>query len=88
MVEGESEWRIVSERYPEPVVRRLDFQSSPLALYEDRAILKARLVRTEEDFVGADALLRLRLRVQACNDRVCLQLEWLPMIAAIPNPQP
>lgn len=59
-------------RYPKPVVKRFPFASTPLSVYEGRAILRFSAKASPQLAVGRQTL-KGKLRVQACNDQVCLQ---------------
>jgi len=69
--------------YPAPVRKTLGFQSEELALYEGNISLKAAL--NTRIPVQEGALLRLTLRLQACDDEICLPPELLEL--QIPVPQ-
>ena len=62
-------------RYPEAETVTLGFQQEPLEVWSRRVAIEA----TAESTRGAP---RLELRLQACNDRLCLEPEtaeiWLP----------
>lgn len=54
--------------YPEPETVELGFQDEPLAVYEGSVTLRGKLS-------GAGPILPVHLRVQACDDEVCLRPE-------------
>ncbi len=60
--------------YPQPVSRKLGFQRETLSLYEENIIIRATLSAR----AGAE-LAPLKLRLQACNDEVCLAPETLAL---------
>ena len=66
-------WRPGRLSYPPPVLKTLGFQSEELALYEGQVRITMDLKQTN----SADAvpLIPVALRLQACNDRVCLPPE-------------
>ncbi len=68
-------WRLATVNYPEPVLKSLGFQSEPLALYEGDVNLQMTLESHPQ--TQSDALLRLSLQLQACNEEVCLPPEHL-----------
>jgi len=70
---GSSGWRLEGLTYPEPRKVRLGFQSSPLSVYTGRVDVTAGLARSTE----ASSLnpLPIAIRLQACDDRVCLRPE-------------
>jgi uncharacterized protein YyaL (SSP411 family) len=78
-VEGRG-WRLGEPSYPEPEVLRLGFQREPLAIYQGQ-------LRIEAPFEPEGAAARpgesppivLNLRLQACNDQLCLPPENLSL---------
>lgn len=78
-VEGRG-WRLGEPSYPEPEVLRLGFQREPLALYQGQ-------LRIEATYAPEDAAAHaegsppivLNLRLQACNDHLCLPPESLSL---------
>ena len=64
---------IVDVVYPEPISRNLGFQSETLALYEEKIIISASLLETRAKLAA------LKIRLQACNDEVCLAPETLTL---------
>ncbi|GAB4362449.1 MAG: thioredoxin domain-containing protein [Gammaproteobacteria bacterium] len=79
MDDENGQWRLQSAQYPAGVNRRLGFQSEPLALYEGAVTIDARVVADPERKALRNRLLKARLRIQACSDRLCLQPEWLTL---------
>ncbi len=76
-------WDLSAVSYPPPVKKTLGFQSEELALYEGNISLKADF---STSFSSPEAaLLRLTLRLQACDDEICLPPETLEL--QIPVPQ-
>lgn len=78
-VEGRG-WRLGQPSYPEPEVLRLAFQREPLALYQGRL----RIETTYESENAAELTegsrpIVVNLRLQACNDRLCLPPENLSL---------
>ena len=65
--------RLEQVRYPEPVSRRLAFSGQPLKLLEGVVFIRGRVRGAR----GAPVL--LRLRVQACDDNVCLPPQDMPL---------
>jgi uncharacterized protein YyaL (SSP411 family) len=76
-------WGLSAVSYPPPVKKTLGFQSEELALYEGNISLEAALTPTVPLQEGV--LLRLTLRLQACDDEICLPPELLEL--QIPVPQ-
>jgi len=70
-----STWSLADFSYPRPTTKKLGFQSEALALYEGNVRLGARLEQNES--VAALPPLRLKLRLQACDEKICLPPEDL-----------
>ena len=68
-----SAWKLTDVSYPRPITKALGFQSEALALYEGNVRLSAGLIQAENTPVSP--LLRIKLRLQACDDKVCLPPE-------------
>lgn len=68
-----STWSLTEVSYPRPITKALGFQSEALALYEGNVRLTALLKQAENAPVSP--LLRLKLRLQACDDKICLPPE-------------
>jgi uncharacterized protein YyaL (SSP411 family) len=66
-------WHLMEVSYPRPITKELGFQSEALALYEGNTRLTGRLKRAENEPVSP--LMRIKLRLQACDDKVCLPPE-------------
>lgn len=56
--------------YPEALKRTFAFAETPLAVYEGETIVKARLKADQSTQTGKHNL-SAKLRVQACDDKVC-----------------
>jgi DsbC/DsbD-like thiol-disulfide interchange protein len=56
--------------YPDPLVRKFSFSETPLKVYEGETSLKLRLKADKTASVGKHNL-SAKLRVQACDDKVC-----------------
>jgi thioredoxin:protein disulfide reductase len=56
--------------YPDPLTRKFAFSEQPLAVYEGETIVKARLKADKTAKPGKHNL-SAKLRVQACDDKVC-----------------
>jgi|SRR5438132_4675437 len=56
--------------YPTPVTRKFTFAEKPLAVYEREAAIKLPLQAAGDAAKGA-RIIRLMLRVQACDDSTC-----------------
>lgn len=56
--------------YPAPLVKKFSFADKELAVYEGEAVLKARL-KADKSAQSGKHNLSAKLRVQACDDKVC-----------------
>ncbi|MCU7828115.1 MAG: DUF255 domain-containing protein [Candidatus Thiodiazotropha sp. (ex Myrtea sp. 'scaly one' KF741663)] len=65
-------WTLGPITYPEGEQQRLSFQSTPLSLFSGRTILEAFVTSGD---TPAGSILPVSLRLQACNDEVCLPPE-------------
>jgi hypothetical protein len=68
--------------YPPPVLKTLGFQSEKLALYEGGFNLKALV--SPPNSSPSDKQLQLTLRLQACDEKVCLPPEKLRLQVPVP----
>jgi uncharacterized protein YyaL (SSP411 family) len=68
-------WSLTDISYPQPITKKLGFQSEKLALYEGGVRLTARLQQNES--VPVLPPLRIKLQLQACDEKVCLPPESL-----------
>ena len=66
-------WRAAATAYPQPILKTLGFQSEELALYEGRVRITMDLQPTNPATVTP--LIPIALRLQACDDSVCLPPE-------------
>ena len=73
---GASAWDLVDVSYPRPIRKTLGFQSEALALYEGTVRLTAQ-VKNSQNNALTSPLLRVKLRLQACDDKICLPPENL-----------
>ena len=76
-------WQLSAVSYPRPIRKKLGFQSEDLALYEGDISLGAELNAGTP--MQADSLLRLSLRLQACDDEICLPPERLQLQIPVPH---
>ena len=70
-------WQLGEVAYPQAEATTLGFQSEAMAVYHGKVQLSAELTRSK----GAERIIPLRLRLQACNDQVCLPPETLVLKA-------
>ncbi|WP_296806090.1 DUF255 domain-containing protein [Thiocapsa sp.] len=83
-----ADWQMAAPAYPNAEVLRLGFQREPLAVYQGRVQIDATLepnpqqrADTTED---PSAWLPFELRLQACNDAICLAPETLVLQVPLP----
>jgi thiol:disulfide interchange protein DsbD len=57
-------------RYPDPLIRTFSFSETPLKVYEGETELKVRL-KAEKSTSPGKHNLSAKLRVQACDDKLC-----------------
>ncbi len=57
--------------YPEPLITKLQFSQSQMALYEDEAIVKIQFI-IKKKFKKRNLKLEGEVRYQPCNDQTCL----------------
>jgi uncharacterized protein YyaL (SSP411 family) len=70
-----STWTLADFSYPRPIIKKLGFQSEDLALYEHTVRLTASVQQNSS--VQVISPLRIKLRLQACDEKVCLPPENL-----------
>ena len=68
--------------YPDPLVRSFSFSESPLKVYEGETDLKLRLKADKTATTGKHNL-SAKLRVQACDDKVCYAPGALDLIVPV-----
>jgi DsbC/DsbD-like thiol-disulfide interchange protein len=68
--------------YPDPLTRKFSFSEQPLAVYEGETILKARL-KADKTAKSGKHNLSAKLRVQACDDKVCYAPGTLDVIVPV-----
>lgn len=68
--------------YPDPLVRTFAFSETPLKVYEGETNLKVRLKADKRATSGARNL-SAKLRVQACDDKVCYAPGALDLIVPV-----
>ena len=76
-----STWVLLNVSYPEPITKTLGFQSEALALYESNVRLTARFEQTESSMLTPP--LRIKLRLQACDEKICLPPETIDLQASV-----
>ena len=70
-----SRWQLARLSYPEPRLKKLSFADAKLALYENRVDLELELIPPEVMDDYHDRRVDISIRLQACNDEVCLAPE-------------
>ena len=71
----QSRWQLARLSYPEPRLKKLSFADTRLALYEDRVDLALELSPPADMDDYHDRRVDIRIRLQACNDEICLAPE-------------
>ena len=71
--EGRGSWRLGPVSYPEGKRVRLGFQDEPLLVYDGTTLLTADISGHGDPEGGS--VIPVRLRIQACNDQICLRPE-------------
>jgi DsbC/DsbD-like thiol-disulfide interchange protein len=68
--------------YPDPLVKKFSFSETPLKVYEGEASLKVRLKADKSAATGKHNL-SAKLRVQACDDKICYAPGALDVIVPV-----
>lgn len=68
--------------YPDPLKKKFGFSEQELAVYEGEAIVKAR-VKADKSAQSGKRNLSAKLRVQACDDKVCYAPGVLDVIVPV-----
>lgn len=79
-VDGDGKhWELSAVQYPKPETLRLPFQQEALALYQGNVQISGELTWNggDGDSIEAKHTLPVRLKIQACNDQLCLLPEEL-----------
>ncbi|MES9969437.1 MAG: DUF255 domain-containing protein [Candidatus Thiodiazotropha sp.] len=76
-------WQLGAVSYPEGKRQQLAFQQQPLSLFSGMVRLQAS-ISVEDDNPSASLALPLEVRLQACNDKVCLAPESITL--SLPRP--
>jgi thiol:disulfide interchange protein DsbD len=64
--------RLSAVRYPKAKMQKFGFSDKPLSVYDGRAVLRV-TARALPALTAGSHTLRAKLRVQACNDQLCLR---------------
>ena len=81
-LEEQTGWQLSRIRYPEGQSTRLGFQAEPVSLYSGEVRIDASLAAGSE--TPAALTLPVKVRLQACNDQVCLPPEEISLRIASP----
>lgn len=68
-------WKLGVIDYPKPIKKQLSFQRETLALYEGKIKLTVPIDKISE----GNHLLKIIIKLQACNDKICLPPEELEL---------
>ena len=72
-------WHLTDIKFPEPVYKKLEFDGGRLALYEGVVKIYARLVTTGNSDNYVNKGLDIRLKLQACSNKICLPPEKIKL---------
>jgi hypothetical protein len=75
--------QLLNTTYPQPIIKSLSFRGEELALYEGEVHIEAQLPPIDQQSGGR---VSLQLKLQACDDRMCLPPEKVALSARI-NPR-
>jgi len=78
-ISDEQQQPLQGTEFPEPVMRKLGFQSETLSLYEGRVTLRAGMPENAD----GSPLVPINLTLQACSDEICLAPETLTLRVSI-----
>ena len=70
-----SQWQLARVFYPEPQLKKLSFENEKLALYDDSIDIVLKLTPPPDKEGYADRRVDIKIRLQACNDEICLPPE-------------
>lgn len=73
-IESTGEWNISNIDYPHAITKTLGFQTEPVVVYEDNITIEFTASNNKE-IIFPNNLLKLKLKLQACNDEKCLSPE-------------
>lgn len=75
-VETTGNWNITNIVYPEPISKTLGFQTEPVNVYEGKIKINFDITKDKDNpLVFPDNILKLKLGLQACDDKKCLAPE-------------
>ncbi|MEE9561584.1 MAG: DUF255 domain-containing protein [Thermoanaerobaculia bacterium] len=84
--DNDKAWSLGEVSYPAPIRKHLSFQQEELAVLEGRVSLSASLVQSGQA-AATGVVVPLSLRLQACNDRLCLKPEDIELRVPLPAPR-
>jgi hypothetical protein len=82
--DGAEGWQMGPVTYPEGERQVLAFQKQPLSVFTGKVRLQA-LVSSEEKTPSTPFTVPLEIRLQACNDQVCLAPETVTLSLSPPR---
>ncbi|MCU7927031.1 MAG: thioredoxin domain-containing protein [Candidatus Thiodiazotropha sp. (ex Dulcina madagascariensis)] len=87
LAEQDAGWRMGPVTYPQGALQSLAFQQESLSVYSGKLRLQAFVTQTHKNPANSSTL-AIEIRLQACNDQVCLPPESLTLrIGTSFNPQ-
>ena len=83
IADGNEDWALSNVKYPEPTIKKLNFENEALALYEGNVMLTANLWPRSNRNSSKFTKLDLQLQLQACNNDLCLPPEKVTLEFAV-----
>ena len=77
ILDNQSNWNITKVEYPAATIKSLKFSKTKLALFEEQIELKTYLKKDDEKTSDMMNMIPLQVKLQACNDELCLPPEVL-----------
>ena len=70
-IKDNSAIKVIKTIYPEPILTKLQFSQSQMALYEDEAVIKIQF-KVDKSFKQRNIKLNGEVQFQPCNNQTCL----------------
>jgi hypothetical protein len=83
ITDGNENWALSNVKYPEPTIKKLNFENEILTLYEGTIMLTANLWSRSNRNSSNFKKLDLQLQLQACNNDLCLPPEEVKLEFAV-----
>ncbi len=79
-------WELETPEYPQPLMKTVDFEDQPLALYQDKIQITSQLKPKSKSDMGRAAFpLHVSVQIQACNKEACLAPETVKLSVFMPS---